>query len=248
MAESLIKWRKYDNLRLGQAVARYNKKLKELGAVERGHLPDYKEFKDVKNNIMSRKELNRVINSLNKITKEGMTKMVELPSGQMITKWEYSEIKLARNRAIKTLSSESESIKQGKIWVGMGDERLDQIEDTIENMKDIENLRGYDFKRTEERIIKLGENDLSLKRAQTFRDNFMRSLEEMSGYENYDKLYNKLANIRNPIQFYEYVRQSETLMDLFLFYKDKATSSTWGGFSNNQAAFNYALDELGIRY
>lgn len=246
MAESLIKWKKSDYLRLGQAVSRFNKRVKELEADDIEYLPDLKDYKELKNNILSRKELNRVIKSLNKITKEGMNELVELPSGQVLTKWEYSEIKLARNRAMKSLTSESTSIIEGRKWVGMGDERLDQIKDTISSISNIENLRGYEFKRVKERISVLGEKDIELKKAQKYKENFMKSLEEMSTYDNYNKLYNKLANIKNPIQFYEYIRKSEILQDLFLFYTDKATSQTYGGFNSNQEAFNYALDELGI--
>ena len=45
----------------------------------------------------------------------------------------------------------------------------------------------------------------------------------MSGYKNYKLLKEKLEGIENPIQFYNYVKQSDIISDLFLFYKDKAT-------------------------
>lgn len=74
----------------------------------------------------------------------------------------------------------------------------------------------------------------------------MNSLNELSTYDNYEKLKTKLESIKNPIQFYDYVRSSEVLSDLFLYYKDKATAQTYGGFASNQDAFNYALEELDL--
>ena len=71
----------------------------------------------------------------------------------------------------------------------------------------------------------------------------MNSLEEMSSYNNYKLLRDKLESIENPIQFYNYVKQSNILSDLFLYYKDKATSQTYGGFVDNQEAFDTAVFE-----
>jgi hypothetical protein len=68
----------------------------------------------------------------------------------------------------------------------------------------------------------------------------------MASYDNYDKLINKLNQIKNPIKFYEYVNQSTTIKDLMEYYRDKATSQTYGGFASNQDAFNHGLEELGI--
>lgn len=246
MAESLIKWKKGDYIKLGQAVARFNRRIKELEVDDIEYLPELKDYEELKENILSRKELNRVLNSLRKFSKTGMGEMVELPSGQFVTKWEYSEIKLSRNRALKELGTERLSIETGTKWRGMGDERLNQIEATIESITDIENVRGSDFKRRKSRLFFLGKTDIELVRAKQFRDNFLNSLEELSVYDNYNLLFNKLASIKNPISFYNYVRNSDVLMDLFLYYKDKPTAQTYGGFESNQDAFNYAIEELGL--
>lgn len=246
MAESLIKWKKGDYIKLGQAVSRFNKRINELEVDDIEYLPDLKNYEELKESILSRKELNRVINSLRKFSKTGMGEMIELPSGELVTKWEYSEIKLARNRALKQLQTERVSIEEGRKWRGMGDERLDQIDATIESITDIENVRGSEFKRKLSRLFFLGKTDIELVRAKTFKENFMNAIEEMSTYDNYNILFNKLASIKNPISFYNYVRNSDVLMDLFLYYKDKPTAQTYGGFESNQDAFNYALEELGL--
>ena len=54
MADSLIRWKKGDYIKLGQAVSRFNKRIKELEVDEISYLPDMKDYKDLKENILSR--------------------------------------------------------------------------------------------------------------------------------------------------------------------------------------------------
>ena len=246
MAQSLIRWKKGDYIRLGQAVSRFNKRINELEAIDVDYLPDLKDYKELKNEILSRNELNRVIKSLRNFTHEGMNEPVDLPSGNTITKWEYAEVKKARRLSIKRLEQEKLSIKLGEKYVGMGDERIDVINSNIKNIESFEVLRDFEFKDTKERVLKLGSKDYDLRKAMIYRENFMDSLGEMSTYDNYNLLITKLNKIQNPIKFFEFVQQSDTLSDLFLYYSDKATAQTYGGFASNQDAFNYALEELGI--
>ena len=242
MADSLIRWKKADYIKLGQAVSRFNKRIKELEVDEISYLPDMKDYKELRENILSRKELNRVINSLKAFSREGNEALFVTSSGEELTKWEYKEIQKARNRAVRSLTKEAMEIEAGNKFVGMGDMRLKQIESTVESLKDIENRKGFEFKRTKERLLKYGETDLRLKQAQVFKNNFLNSLEQLESYDNVDKLKQKLSFIKNPIKFYEYISKSDVLSDLFIYYKDKATAQTYGGFTDNQDAFNYALE------
>ena len=246
MADSLIRWKRGDYVKLSKAVASFNRKVNELDVNEAKYLPNLKDYKELKETIMSRKELNRIVKALRNFNVEGAETKVTLPSGQNITKWEYHELKLARNRAIRTLESEKASITLGMKWKGMGDERIDQINATIRHLYRLEESTGSAFTGGATLITKLGSFDRGLNEAEQFRVNFMNALEELSTYDNYELLKNKLESIKNPEQFYEYVRNSEVLSDLFLYYKDKATAQTYGGFASNQDAFNYGLEELGL--
>lgn len=246
MAQSLIRWKKGDYIRLGKAVSGFNKRIRELESIDVTYLPDLKDYKDLKNEILSRNELNKVLKSLRSFTKEGANKPVDLPSGETITSWEYQEVKKARRISIKRLEQEKLAIKLGEKYVGMGDERIDTIDATIKNIQQFEKLKEFEYKDTKERVLKLGSKDYELRKAMIYRENFMNSLGEMSTYDNYQLLVDKLNKISNPIKFFEFVQQSDTLSDLFLYYSDKATAQTYGGFKSNQDAFNYALEELEI--
>lgn len=246
MADSIIRWKRGDYVKLSKAVASFNRKINALDVNEAKYLPSLKDYKELKETIMSRKELNRVVNALRRFNVSGAEAPINLPSGETLSKWEYHEMKLARNRAIRQLETEKTSITLGTKWKGMGDERIDQINSTIKHMMGIEHTKGGSFESGLSLIQKLGSFDKNLHDADQFRTNFMNALEELSTYDNYELLRGKLESIKNPEQFYEYVRNSEVLSDLFLYYKDKATAQTYGGFASNQDAFNYALEELGL--
>lgn len=89
MATSQIRWKRKDYMLLGKAVARFNRKLESLSG---RNLPKVKSYEEIKGEITTRKELNRVINSLNRFMREGSEDLVLLPSGEKVTKWEKQEI------------------------------------------------------------------------------------------------------------------------------------------------------------
>lgn len=247
MADRLIRWKRGDYVKLSKAVASFNRKVNKLTTDETKYLPELRDYKELKKSIMTRKELNRVVNSLKRFKAEGMEKKIELPSGKELTKWEYSQIKLARNRAIGKLEDERMGITEKPIG-RMGDKRLRAINRTIQRYEGIEYQEGSNFKASLESLYKAGRFDAEMIKFEQYRNNFMNALEEMSTYDNYEELQYKLSQIKNPREFYEFVRQSPELMDLFLYYKDKATAQTYGGYVSNQDAFNAGLEKLGIFY
>lgn len=239
---SIIRWTRSDYAKLSYAVRQFNKKVSELEKMEGNVAPEEFDYSEVRDSIYSRRELNRVIKSLKRFSRESQQRIRTLPSGQQITQWELSELKKAQKRGVSRTSDKARMIIESDINV-MGDKEFKQLVRTKESIEDLFNRVGSDFKRTAERTLTWGKTDYDLWRASIFRDNFMEALNEMSNYKNYNLLKDKLNSIENPIQFYNYVRQSNILSDLFLFYKDKATAQTYGGFTDNQEAFDTAIFE-----
>ena len=92
--QSKIKWQQKDYLSLGRAVANFNKKINKLQSEEKKlYLPELKNYKDIKENIQTRSELNRVINSLKRFSKEGAEDLYVTKAGEQITKWERKELR-----------------------------------------------------------------------------------------------------------------------------------------------------------
>lgn len=238
--DSLIRWRRGDYIKLGQAVSRFNKIIKELDTDEREFLPDLKDYKEIKEHITSRKELNRVINSLRRVNAENLLNTKILESGEEISKWEFQEINKARKRAFRNLNLERESILKDRPSIGMGDERLSEIRAIENSFVTLEFRTGNDLKRLIQRIFAVGRSDYKLSKDELFRQNFYKALEGISNFQNYEVLKKELDKIKNPTKFYEFVRKSPVLMDLFLWYKESDTLF-YGAFSDNEEAFNSTL-------
>ena len=244
---SVIRWTRSDYAKLSNAVRRFNKKISELEALEKDYLPEQYNYSELRDTIYSRRELNRIIRGLNRFTtKESQQQMIVLPSGEEISRWEYNELKKAMRRSTERITDLARDIVETDTNV-MGDKEFKQLLRTKESIQDLFNRSGYEFRRTAGRTEKWGKTDYELYRASIFRENFMNALKEMRNYKNYKLLKDKLNSIENPIQFYNFVKQSDILSDLFLFYKDKATAQTYGGFVDNQEAFDTALfEQLGL--
>ena len=238
--DSLIRWKRGDYIKLGQAVSRFNKIINELDTDERNFLPELKDYKEIKEHITSRKELNRIIKSLRRVNTENLLNTKILDSGEEISKWEYQELNKARRRAFRNLELERESILKDRPSIGMGDERLSEIHAIEQSFIDLENRTGKDLKRLKTRIFSVGRSDYKLSKDELFRRNFYTALEGISNFQNYDILKKELDKIKNPTKFYEFVKKSPVLMDLFLWYKE-SDSLFYGGFNDNEEAFNSTL-------
>jgi len=250
MRDRLIRWKIDDYKELEKAVNSFNRKIKRLE--KRGNIPLPKtlDYVETRKEIKSRKELNRIIKSLEDFKKKDSEKIIKLESGAELTSWEYGEVKRARTRAKRRLIKEANIIKMNRnVQLGMGDERLSQIESVIESFDKLEKKKGFELKRTIASIFIQGSVDVELKRAETFRKNFMESLKEASSLENYDKLVYNLDKIKNPIDFYNKVSKSQIAMDFGVWYNEISEGSdniSYGAFATSQDMFNQMLNELDI--
>ena len=239
---SVIRWSRSDYLKLSYAVRKFNQTISELEKLNQNVLPEEFKYTELRDNIYSRRELNRIIKALRRFSKASQQRVVTSPSGEQITQWELSELKKAQKRALANVTDQAREIIDDSTNV-MGDAEFKRLLRTKESIEDLFNRKGTEFRRTKKRTSSWGKNDYELWRASVFRENYMNSLDQMSSFKNYKLLKDKLESIENPIQFYNYVRQSDILSDLFLYYKDKATAQTYGGFVDNQEAFDTAIFE-----
>lgn len=245
--QSKIRWQRGDYITLGKAVSEFNKKINELQKDEsKDYLPDTLEYKEVKENITSRKELNRVINSLRRFKKEGAEDLYKLESGQEITKWEMNEIRLQRNIAVRRLNQELEQLNEpinGSKFsrIQMGSEEARKIESTLESIQKLESKKGFDFDRIKNRIKYIGTSDYTLKKAYIYRENFMKELENLKdNTSEFQKVYDFFKNINNPITFFNTTQKSQALQDFFVWYKNP---ETYAEFDSNSELVDYILKE-----
>ena len=214
MADSQINWRQGDFIRLGQAVAKFNKKINELNREEKKlYLPETINYKEAKENITTRRELNRLINSLRRFQREGAEDLYTTQSGEEITKWERAELgiqsRIAQTRLQNELKTLNEPTESGFSRAQMGSMRVREINAQIKNLKNIESVVGYEFNRLRERLSRMGTSDYSMKKAIVFRENYLKEMEKYSHFDNYEKLMKKLRSFTNPVSFFNFVSQNE---------------------------------------
>lgn len=194
---------------------------------------------------MTRKELNRQINSLKNFLKEDATEIIELSSGEEITKWERDELKKLERNATRRLKNELASID--KIEKPYTTQREIEINAQLNNLKSWQNKKGFEFNKMKSRLQNIGTLDYEIKKASVYKENYMNSMREaFSNFENFEVLENKLKTIKNPKSFFKYIQQSDYLSDLFLYYDDESGTLVYGGLSSNEEIFNSELVKLGL--
>lgn len=105
----------------------------------------------------------------------------------------------------------------------MGSQQYREILKNMRSLKDLELKKGSDFIRMKDRIAKFGNLDYDMIKATIFRENFEKALNESGAenFENYNILKKKLNKIKNPIKFYEFIKNSDVFMDIFTYYKPR---------------------------
>lgn len=245
--DSLIRWNKQDSERLEKAINRFNRELQKVENQE--NIPSKVKYDDVRDRIVSRRELESVINSLNRGTKETFEATRELASGERVSEYEFEETLRLKNQAGVNLLNELDRINRERAETGnryMGEERISEIQSTLaildESLDDLES-----FRKTNRRLKSVGRTDYDLYRNKIFMDNFYTALDGAKNFEHYPEFKKMIKGIRNPNKFYEVIKKSPILMDIFLWYKSEDGGLIYGVFDTNENAFNHALrEDLGM--
>lgn len=249
MAEAQIRWTRSDYVKLGQAVANFNKKINKLQAEENKlYLPNEITYKETKQRITTRKELNRIINSLRRFNQKGAEDLYVTEAGEQITKWERNELKIQTGIITRRINKEINELKKpisdGYSRVQMGSLRYRELEAQLKNLKTLESKQGYEFERLRNRIKNVGTSDYNMRRAITYRQNYMEMIKAYQNFDNYNVLINKLNSLQNPLEFYDYVSQNELLADITFMYD--LNSGVALGTINDEQIFNNMLESLNL--
>lgn len=235
---ALIRWNRNDYARLSYWVRKFNSKIKELEREEKKlYLPSLLTYKEVKSQILTRQELNRTINSLKRFQRKGAEDIRITEGGEKLSNWEYKELKILQRASSRHLRSEIQSLKHDGVPYITSEER--QLRATINNIMKLDNAQKADFHRIKSRILFIGRSDYEYKKAVIWRENYLKTIQNFSGYKGYDKLMEVVNSFSDPVKFFNFIKdRTEVLISDYLhFLSDK---------SMKQAQFNQLLRELGI--
>ena len=224
-----------DYISLGKAVAKFNRTINELKTEEnKTYFPEQIEYSKAKEKIFSKSELDRYITNLRKFSLENAQKYLT-KAGEEITVWEKDVLKQEKSIALRRLNKELKNVSQ------FDRTQQETLKANISNLKNFEKLTGEEFKRIKNRIHNIGAKDYQLRKAEVFRKNYYEALEGISHFNNYEKFKKRLDKFKNPLNFYNFIQKSETMKDLFVYYKG-GEGLTIGAFATTEEAFDYALE------
>ena len=235
MAEGQISWKNYDNLSLGKAVANFNRKINKIKTEENKlYLPDEINFKDIKENILTRRELDRVIQNLRAFNKKGAEELYQNEAGENMTIWEKDIIQSEINTGLRRLNKELRQVDRSKYPFETAHEK--DIKKQINNLKKFQTSKGFEFSELKRRAYNQGRADLEMRKAIVYRDNYMKVLKDhYKNFDNYDKLIKYLKRFKNPIRFYNVMKNTgdENIVDIYMIYDPDMAQAQFNEYVSN---------------
>lgn len=237
-----IKWKQSDYIQLGKAIKEFNRTVLSLETDEnQAFLPEMQNYQDMKENIKTRNELNRYIKSLKRFKNESSQKIVELESGEKITLWEQREIEKLANRALirvdQEIAEQEKPTESGYSLAQMGSLEVNRLKKQAENIKGWQSKTQSSFRRNIESIKNLGRLDYDYRKAEIYMQNYKDEMAKYSSYDNYEQFEKFVNRYKNPLSFWNRVKNHEILKDLT--YQSEQTYT--------EAEFNvFLVKDIGI--
>lgn len=80
-------------------------------------MPEERNYKDIRNEIVTRSQLKNIINSLKRFSREGAEELYITPGGKQMTVWENRENQILKRKAMRTLNADLKALEvPRKIW------------------------------------------------------------------------------------------------------------------------------------
>lgn len=225
----MIKWTKSDAIRLGKAIADFNKAVKALeNEINKLYLPELREYKVARETIKSRAELERIIKSMRRFTKfTNSADLVTTESGEVLTRWEMKELKYARAGQLRKVNAELK--KANFTEKPYKTERIKELEAEKNRLTNLFTKTGDDFEKAKNRILKKASKDYEFYKFRIYQINYISVLKRYEGFDNYDRLVKYISNL-TPQQFYDKSQSISYLSDLTYLSDQYLAQDSFNGF------------------
>lgn len=186
-----IRWRRSDEQELRRVVKNFNSKLSRIikkNPEIANYLPERRSYKDLRENITSRQELNRELNSLKRFSQKGSEKIVTSKTGLKTTKWERKEVGIQvaiinRERTHKRKILESEEATSRGQSLNMTRREMNSIRMNELNKKkfDFDKIKKSDWERFKSTVRKQSHPNFQSEADLHLRENYIKGLIEVFG-------------------------------------------------------------------
>lgn len=245
-----IKWRRGDYIRLGKAVAEFNRELKKNETeMNKLFLPQPIDYKFLKNHIKTREGLNAYIGSLKQVRLGGAFDLEKLEGGEVITTFEKRILERGQAQGIEAVNKQIAKIEeQTKKDRGISvDKNLESIlktnrqkalEGRARDYKNLFNLSGQKFKKLAWELG-INQTELQYHRAYIFRQNYVKVMKKhYSDYRDYWLLKKWINSHRDPVNFFNSLPEDAEFYPDDLHYQSDTVIS--------EENFQSFLETLGI--
>lgn len=248
MAE--IRWKQGDFIKLGRAVADFNRTIKKLeNENKKLYLPEEVSYKELKDKIVTRQGFNEAIRDLKSLNKESSQQIVTIESGEEVLKWYYDKVnRNAERRQRELISQIAEfNLPENKRQKPFRTDEEKQARQELKNLKNIwkkqkldkqGNIKDITKGERQKRLSSAYKNydiDRQNRREKNFFQQYKKTMKRYKNMQNYEKLQEYFKNT-NSREFWEKVKDDEMLRDLT--YESDNT--------RGQDDFNRFLEHLGI--
>lgn len=251
-----IRWSKSDYVRLGKAVADFNRQISANTTAENKlYLPKEINYKELRDEIKTRQGLEAYIQQLKRINLEGSFALEKLEGGAVVTRYQRRELQRALSQVIPDLESkiQAEQIKTLKSYGKAPTDTLDdpfkgyqqkKLEARLKDYKELFTLSGEKF-RSRAKQLMINQTEKKYRQAYQFRKNYMKEMQKYRNFRDYWIFKKYYADRhKDPVRFYEDLPDDETYMPDDLYYQSDVvyTEEQFTAFVEN--IIGMSVDEI----
>lgn len=251
-----IRWSKGDYIRLGKAVADFNRQIAaNTTEANKLYLPKQIDYQALKNDIKTRQGLNAYIQQLKRINLGDSFALETLEGGETVTRYQRREIQRALSQLVPELESKIQN-EQAKTLIRYGraptEELPDpfksyqqkQLEARLKDYKELFTLSGEKFKRRADQLM-INQTEKKYRQAYQFRKNYMKEMQKyrnMRDYWIFKKYY--ADKHKDPVRFYEDLPDDDTYFPDDLYYQSDIVYTDEQFTSFVETILGVSIDEI----
>ena len=251
-----IRWSKGDYIRLGKAVADFNRQVAaNTTEANKLYLPKQIDYQALRNEIKTRQGLNAYIQQLKRINLGDSFALEKLEGGETVTRYQRREIQRALSQLVPELESKIQS-EQAKTLIRYGrtttEELPDpfksyqqkQLEARLKDYKELFTLSGEKFKRRADQLM-INQTEKKYRQAYQFRKNYMKEMQKyrnMRDYWIFKKYY--ADKHKDPVRFYEDLPEDDTYFPDDLYYQSDMVYTDEQFTSFVETILGVSIDEI----
>ena len=251
-----IRWSKSDYVRLGKAVADFNRQISANTTQENKlYLPKEINYKELRNEIKTRQGLEAYIQQLKRINLEGSFALEKLEGGAVVTRYQRRELQRALSQVVPELESkiQAEQIKTLKSYGKLPTDKLDEpfkgyqqkkLEARLKDYKELFTLSGEKF-RSRAKQLMINQTEKKYRQAYQFRKNYMKEMQKYRNFRDYWIFKKYYADRhKDPVRFYEDLPDDDTYFPDDLYYQSDVvyTEEQFTAFVEN--IIGMSVDEI----